>query len=79
MPEKHCNGKCHLTKQLKQEEKQESKMPEMKTGNEILFHWHQSKHPFFVTALCVVNFFYNENMMHSGFVSGVFRPPSVIA
>jgi hypothetical protein len=53
-PQLHCNGKCQLARQLKQQEKNEQQNPERKLVNKIEIN---SSHCFFAIGLSDVSSF----------------------
>lgn len=79
-PEMHCNGKCHLNKQIEQEENQKSENPI--TVNEgvafvltfeepPLFILHQTDQPAISTSSQYLQKNYTSHLL------GVFHPPKV--
>ncbi len=75
-PAKHCNGKCHLKKELAQQEKQESKMPEIKSGNEVLFFTSEENRVLFVEDIPKHIILFTVKKKPTGFVSEILRPPA---
>jgi len=75
----HCNGKCYLSKKLKQQEKQDEKAPVSKTEKFNIA-------PFFVpdtfTTVAIISvlkpdyFVKDEKLIYSAPAS-IFHPPSV--
>ncbi|WP_152266695.1 hypothetical protein [Agriterribacter humi] len=77
-PQAHCNGKCYLTKQLNQQEKQDQQapVPKWEKFDMQLFFLPKSldfsNDPFLVTAE-----YHTENdMLTSSFHRSIFHPPS---
>ncbi|NSL88884.1 hypothetical protein ECE50_018730 [Chitinophaga sp. Mgbs1] len=76
-PQLHCNGKCHLRKQLQQEEQQEQKNPyAQKEGKEIVLfcqqhHFSGEAHSFTISNELIS--FYLIKPTHSP-VSTIFHP-----
>jgi len=75
-PEMHCNGKCHLKKQLKKEEQQERNGASGKEKNEVVYNVHAPQRfrlqP--VTASQPMNAFYQDPVLHTP-VFSFFHPP----
>jgi hypothetical protein len=78
-PMMHCNGKCYLSKKLKQQEKQDQQAPVPKNERiEVVLYFAPS-----YTALQNVqsqtknNFFIKDENLISSFHQRVFHPPSV--
>lgn len=82
-PQLHCNGKCHLMKQLAKAAEQEKPAPGKKTAHaesEVLF-CHAVKGYVFLVPVFVPEKkqpWYHNHYSHLSLVS-VFHPPAVIA
>jgi len=76
VPQKQCNGKCHLKKQLDQDTKQqEGENQKSKSGMEVVY-LSPEKLVFEMTPLLVTNhyFFYQQNI-NEPFPVAIFHPP----
>ena len=79
-PAMHCNGKCHLSKKLKEEDKRDQDSPERKDHRSEIFYaaWFQQ------TSLKPTATLTTHNYLHPYCIgtpidqpTGVFRPPTV--
>jgi hypothetical protein len=74
-----CKGQCYLTKQLKENEKKEQNLPDLKQKEIQLFF--QSNFSFeFEKAIFQgqLNFAsYEDNFLYSEFLYSVFHPPKI--
>lgn len=79
-PKVHCNGKCHLKKQLDKEEKRENDpLNNQKEKNEIqLFCQTNRKSPFELYITGEYPFTSYKTQETISFSASVFHPPSVI-
>ena len=79
-PKMHCNGKCYLSRQLKEQEKQEQQIPDSRKINfEVA--------PFFLPKpFSLPNVYYSSikvqylptvDVLSSTFLRSVFHPPTV--
>ncbi len=83
-PKLHCNGKCHLMKELAKASEQEKPASEKKTGEhpaEVLFLQPIAELKIAVEVYAVYpkqSFFYCNLYTHTGYES-VFHPPAFIS
>lgn len=80
-PSLHCNGKCHLNKKLKEEDKRDQDNPERKDHRSEIFYaaWYQHQ------GIQPASAHLNKNYPHPYCIgspvdqpTGVFRPPMVL-
>lgn len=81
-PAMHCNGQCHLRKQLQREEQQEQKNPyaQKESKEVILFcetHHRQLQVPFREINNTYTSFYLIKPTHHP--LNGIFHPPAVSA
>lgn len=78
-PEMHCNGKCHLRKQIQKEEEQAPKLPvSLKQYEE--FSVYQCENPFagfLIPSGTGFRFPEHANLTEEFFGRSVFHPPAV--
>jgi len=81
-PEMKCNGKCHLTKELKkaEEPKENPKTEFVQLRNEILFcqHFINTKKINNIPEPTKTYAYQNPDFYKSDFVSDIFHPPKLI-
>ena len=78
-PMMHCNGKCHMMKQLKQDEKKDQENPERKTENKfeiICSFTPQSSFDIYYTPTIFEYPVFKESIT-IGFHTATFHPPQV--
>jgi len=78
-PKMHCNGKCHLKKQLAKEEKEQSPSPRSQKSEEVVTLF--SSHNLYtiiehVNIATRKSYFTYNDMRTAFFLSSVFHPPS---
>lgn len=76
-PKSHCNGKCHLMKELKKEEKKnDSSGNSLKGKNETIQFFESTIEKLLVieSPFKVINFFYFENKTLN-YCTSIFHPP----
>ncbi|KAA2242553.1 hypothetical protein F0L74_08435 [Chitinophaga agrisoli] len=76
-PKMHCNGRCHMMKQLKQEEKKDQENPERRLENKLEIIC-AAFHPDHLALTQVITFIqypvFQENTC-TDFVAAPFHPP----
>lgn len=78
VPEKHCEGKCQLKKQLdKDSQRQESNSPKTKTISEVLFVNGTPDGLKLNTAFIREIFYSHTSLFSYGHIGTVFHPPSI--
>ncbi len=77
MPEKHCNGKCYLKKQLDQQQKKEQNNPggNIKDSNEVVYFCESNQKNIFSLPLPTNHHFYFTEAPVSDFSFSIFHPP----
>jgi hypothetical protein len=78
-PKMHCNGKCYLAKQLKEQEQQEQQAPNLKREK---FEVQPCYLPtsFAFTAIAFTNnieYYYTSKVLTSPFLRSIFHPPNI--
>ena len=79
-PKMHCNGKCHLKKKLREEDKKEQESPERNTDRYEIFYaawYHQETPKPFVTSIPKDYVFPYCIGAPVDQPTGVFHPPTV--
>ena len=78
-PKMHCNGKCHMAKMLKQEEKNNN----LPAGNllekwEVQWYSESNSQPE-ITYICIqtITAYHYNRAVSGSILRGVFHPPSV--
>jgi len=78
-PAMHCNGKCYLARQLKEQEKQDQQAPNPKKEKFEI-------QPFFLPEQFIfekiqfstkVKYHYTEELIRLAFLRSVFHPPAI--
>jgi hypothetical protein len=76
-PQMHCNGKCHMMKVMKQEQKKDQDSPERKAENKfelICADYQQTKLNPAIT-ITAISYPHIEEVIYTGFSSTFFHPP----
>lgn len=78
-PEMHCNGKCHLKKQIEQEQNQRSENPVSAESVSLVLAFEELQDFRFIPVVNSTSnnerpYFFRNYSMH---LVGVFRPPQV--
>jgi hypothetical protein len=76
-PQMHCNGKCHMMKLMKQDEKKDEENPERKMENKFEVFCPSASYTsfeFYYTVIVINYPVFNENIF-SGFQFPFFHPP----
>jgi hypothetical protein len=76
-PTMHCNGKCHLKKQLDKEEKQQSLPGSLKEKSEVQFHSISVVSELTITTAEITPHFSYSFSYPDAPVLSVFHPPTV--
>ncbi len=73
----HCNGQCHLKKQLdKQEKEQSTPMGSIKDNTATVYFFQAQEPDIFSLTQLTATYFHFEEQRTIGFPSSVFHPPS---
>ena len=78
-PQMHCNGKCHMMKVMKQEQKKDQDNPERKAENKfelICAEYYQTRFNQGIT-ITAINYPRLKETIYSGFSTASFHPPQV--
>lgn len=77
VPEKHCEGKCQLKKELdKDSQRQESNSQKSKTLSEVLFTLGNTEGLKLNTSFIREIFYNHHSLISFGHLGAVFHPPS---
>ena len=81
-PQKGCNGKCHLSKQMQQaEEKEQKQLPQsVKEKNDFVFYLCSSDMPEFINKPTknILQFEYATTFYNFLFKEKIFHPPRLL-
>ena len=78
-PEKHCEGKCHLKKQLDQDTKQqEGGSSKSKITMELAFVAPESIVMEITSIQVASQYFYFQSRMLKSYTNSIFQPPCVV-
>lgn len=74
----HCNGKCYVARQLKEQEKQDQQAPVAgKEKFEIQLYFLPHQYSFTGVLFSVkTHYYYTEEFTGSTFIRAIFHPPS---
>src|SRR4051812_46679306 len=77
-PQMHCNGHCHLKKQLDQQQKKEQSAPvgNVKDKTEIVYFYQSPNLNIFSSSQSNINNFHAAELLTTDYPSSVFHPPS---
>jgi len=76
IPGQHCNGKCHLKKQLDQDTKQqEGESQKSKAAGEVIYLNPEDIVLYIVFVTIAYHYFYYLNSCDQPFFNSVFHPP----
>ncbi len=78
VPENHCEGKCHLKKQLDQDtQQQEGSKQKSKSGSEVVFLAAQSVVLTALTPIATPHYFNHRVISSNVILDAVFHPPGM--
>ncbi len=78
IPKNHCEGKCHLKKQLDQDsQQQEGGTQKSKGGSEVLFLSPQSVDLAVIQPLVTPHYFNHQLISSNVILDAVFHPPGI--
>ena len=78
VPEKHCEGKCHLKKELeKDSQRQESNSQKSKTVSEVLFSLEDNSRLQLNTSFIREIFYTNNRCVSYEHFDAIFHPPII--
>lgn len=74
-----CKGQCYLTKQLKENEKKEQNLPDLKQKEIQLFYLNNLSFAFPKTIFeeRLYNLHYRDNFLSSEYLFSIFHPPQI--
>jgi hypothetical protein len=76
VPEKHCEGKCVLKKEMKAEsEKENGSLPVLKKGSELVYYFNESVFLFCHSSSAIGQPVICSDLYFFSFPSGIFHPP----
>jgi hypothetical protein len=78
-PKSHCSGKCYLTKQLKEQDKQHEQVPVTKKAKievQLFYNCQANLSPAY-TQQSNVTYLPIDVMLLSTYTHSIFRPPTV--
>ncbi len=73
----HCDGKCHLKKQLEKEDKKQSLPDASKEKSEIQFHSTFIASELIVTSTLIIPYFNYSFSYPDAPATAIFHPPTV--
>jgi hypothetical protein len=78
-PQMHCNGKCHMMKVMKQEQKKDQDNPERKAENKFELVCADGPQAKLTPAFTMTDFSYPwiKEIIYAGFSTNSFHPPQV--
>jgi len=78
-PQMHCNGKCHMMKVMKQEQKKDQDNPERKAENKFELICTDCRQTTYTPAFIITAISYPrlKETIYAGFFTASFHPPQV--
>jgi hypothetical protein len=77
-PQSHCNGKCHLKKQLEANSKQQDSEKQLKTAIEIVSISPSENGFTFQPGIATRYFYENLTAMVTSYHASIFHPPGAL-